>query len=471
MHHVHQACSFIRRHKRVIALAGVTAAAIAGVCKVRADLHTIAAMQAEQQARAAEERRFRLYIGRARSECRVAVLSFLPTLRRRLYTTVDIATPVRDLKLLRQSQQNADAAADASEESDLAAAETALWDAVKVTGFTRLVLAMYSFSALNLMLRLQLHILGRHSYEEARQLLQQHAVAAAALASRHPTAASSMHSTDRIDTAAAAVAAAAAGVGTALPMEARHAFLSATYEYLLGEGMVSLSETVTAAVQKYSAGWHCQTKAEVGCDELIAMLKRVRREVEGHQQQQQQQTSLSGSVFSTNNTNSEQAVLLRYIINPNDATTCASSSSASSIESSSASSKSDDHDVNSSADSILETVSSSIDGAATTAASQTAESAQQQQQQQPEDVQYSKQVQTMLFETWDAVESPNFKYALQDSLDAAFDVLHRRIRDRIYSTAAAGTAGVASTLSASEHEQHDFEEPRPALASVVSATK
>jgi hypothetical protein len=59
----------------------------------------------------------------------------------------------------------------------------------------------------------------------------------------------------------------------------------------------------------------------------------------------------------------------------------------------------------------------------------------------------------------------------QDSLDAAFDVLHRRIRDRIYSTAAAGTAAVASTLSTSEHEQHDFEEPRPALASVVSATK
>jgi hypothetical protein len=108
----------------------------------------------------------------------------------------------------------------------------------------------------------------------------------------------------------------------------------------------------------------------------------------------------------------EQAVLLRYIINPNDATTCASSSSASSIESSSASSKSDDHDVNTSTDGILETVSSSI-GAVTTAASQTAESAQQQQQQQPEDVQYSKQVQTMLFETWDAVESPNFKYALQ----------------------------------------------------------
>jgi Peroxin-3 len=299
MHHVHQACSFIRRHKRVIALAGVTAAAIAGVCKVRADLQTIAAMQAEQQARAAEERRFRLYIGRARSECRVAVLSFLPTLRRRLYTTVDIATPVRDLKLLRQTQQNADAAADASEESDLAAAETALWDAVKVTGFTRLVLAMYSFSALNLMLRLQLHILGRHSYEEARQLLQQHA-AAAATASMQTTAA-----LDPTEAATAAAVAAAAGVGTALPMEARHAFLSATYEYLLGEGMVSLSETVTAAVQKCSAAWHCQTKAEVGCDELIAMLKRVRREVEG-QQQQQQQTVLGGNVFSSNNTNSEQ---------------------------------------------------------------------------------------------------------------------------------------------------------------------
>jgi hypothetical protein len=117
----------------------------------------------------------------------------------------------------------------------------------------------------------------------------------------------------------------------------------------------------------------------------------------------------------------EQAVLLRYIINPNDATTCASSSSASSIESSSASSKSDDHDV--STDSILETVGSSIDGAATTAASQTAESAQQQQQQQPEDVQYSKQVQTMLFETWDAVESPNFKYALQVRAEQCFDIL------------------------------------------------
>jgi hypothetical protein len=63
----------------------------------------------------------------------------------------------------------------------------------------------------------------------------------------------------------------------------------------------------------------------------------------------------------------------------------------------------------------------------------------------------------------------------QDSLDAAFDVLHRRIRDRIYSTAAATTAAAAaaaaSVLSTSEHEQHDFEEPRPALASVVSATK
>ncbi|KAG5184364.1 Peroxin-3 [Tribonema minus] len=433
--HLRTAVRFAHRHRRAIALSCVAAAAVTCYCKVQAALKEAEAIQAEFAERSAKERRFRLYLGRARAECRTAILNFLPTLRSRLYATADISRPVRALKALRQSR---DAAASAQGEggdpapppSEEDPAEAELWDEVKVTSFTRLLLSMYAFSALNLMLRLQMHILGRYSYEEASELLKREA---------------GQKQQPGTGAGAGAGGGGERGVGASLPMDARRAFLSSTYEFLLGDGLRALAADVEAAVRTCSADWHCQSKLAVGWEELAGMLRRVRAEVEG---------GVGGAAAAAGDAQAAQDPLLRYIINPIDELPAAAAAAAA-------------------AESAAAAAAAPPDAAALSSGASPANPLQRPPAQPPSpplSPRAQGQVRMMLNETWDVVESPNFSLAMKDCLDCAFDVLYRRMRERVF-TPPASMAAAAAAAAAAAGRPAAAEEARPPLAAVVTACK
>ncbi|CAN0466229.1 unnamed protein product, partial [Laminaria digitata] len=154
---------------------------------------------------------------------------------------------------------------------------------VKVTALTRLVVSLYSFNALALMLHMQLHILGRLSFEESQHFLLQPpptsdlnassstanpsptslpgattppgfattAAAAAGLGDRGATAAAAGSGSGEVGVGVGAGGGVGGGgAGVALSMEARHALLSSTYEYVLGNGLRELVRDVERAVSR-----------------------------------------------------------------------------------------------------------------------------------------------------------------------------------------------------------------------------
>lgn len=419
MEHIKGLGRFVRRHRRTIGFVSAAAVATAGVYHVITSLQAAEVVRLTEAQKAEEEKRSREYLVRARYECRPAVLNFLPTLRNRLYALVDIAAPVRELKLLRRGQGQGVENRGALGDEDL---EAGLWEDVKVTSFTRLIAAMYAFCALSLTLHLQIHILGRHSLEQASKLT--------------PAAVSGIVEEEVV-----------VEEEDDLPMEARHAFLSATYEYMLGRGLKLLTADVESAVRQHTVSWQCRSKIEVGKEELIAMIRRIRKEVEGGRKPstvdvilEQASSVVSGAPAAV--PTSPEDLLLRYIINPDDVQ------------------PTDEPPVARSASS-----STSSEGA---------------ESETPIDplarARINARVQGMLNETWDTVESPNFKIALKDSLNTTFEVLYRQINAKVYRIPSARLADDSDTLSSSmlgnvADDYTEGEEIRPPLASLCSALK
>ncbi|CAN0231366.1 unnamed protein product [Ectocarpus sp. 4 AP-2014] len=118
----------------------------------------------------------------------------------------------------------------------------------------------------------------------------------------------------------------AATAGLALSMEARHALLSSTYEHVLGDGLRALVRDVERAVSRCTCSWKAHTRQQVEFQDLVAVIRRVRREVEG---------PIGGSAYYGGggdfyggggavgeglgrSSGVRHALLLRYIINPSD---------------------------------------------------------------------------------------------------------------------------------------------------------
>ncbi|CAM9709360.1 unnamed protein product, partial [Scytosiphon promiscuus] len=332
---------FARRHRRAIVVGGVVGAAACVYHSMKKALKEAEEEHAAMLVQAGDEVRRRQCLSRTRAESVAALANFLPALKKRLFLAVDVTGPVRELKALRTGAGSAAAgarrresagsiangnvigtdavvdarAAAAEEEAEAAAAadlqsrEVELWEQVKVTALTRLVVSLYAFSALALMLHMQLHILGRLSFEESQELLRRTnpapggdsgisnnedanngrdystdpsvapngvplsgtAAAAAAAATREaPTESASSSSSERGGTA-----------GVALSMEARHALLSSTYEHVLGDGLRALVRDVERAVSRCTHSWQAHTRQGVEFQDLVAVIRRVRRDVEG----------------------------------------------------------------------------------------------------------------------------------------------------------------------------------------------
>ncbi|CAM9641917.1 unnamed protein product [Ectocarpus fasciculatus] len=335
---------------------------------------------------AGHDARRRQCMSRTRGECAAALANFLPALRKRLFLAVDVTGPVRELKALRTGVAGTTAAAAAAaaggattdrgagggtgsnssgsggggsavadgsaaaEAEDLQSREVELWEQVKVTALTRLVVSLYAFNALALMLHMQLHILGRLSLEESQELLLRRSndddtppgsstETAASFPGENPgmipTPPPPSTTRNGVPPLSAAVpqgagpsdlSGGAATAGLALSMEARHALLSSTYEHVLGDGLRALVRDVERAVSRCTCSWKAHTRQQVEFQDLVAVIRRVRREVEG---------PIGGSAYYGGggdfyggegaageglgrSSGVGHALLLRYIINPSD---------------------------------------------------------------------------------------------------------------------------------------------------------
>ncbi|CAM9521750.1 unnamed protein product [Ascophyllum nodosum] len=426
------AARFARRHRRAIVVGGVVGATAYAYYGMRKAIRKAEEEHEALVLQAGEEARYRLCLARTRGECLAALENFIPALRKRLFMAVDVIGPVRELKALRggggsgRSRTGASAAvADgpAAAEADLETREVELWEKarkegpkgrdVKVTALTRLVVALYTFNALALMLHVQLHILGRLSFEESLENLRRTETPCSSFSPRE----NSWNLRPSSGPAPSRRAATKKG-GIALSMQARHALLSSTYEYVLEEGLRGLVKDVELAVARCTSSWHAHTRQEVGFQDLVAVLRRVRREIEGSgggTRRFDEATVDVGGVDPSVTAREEQlgrasgarhSQLLRYIINPSDGII-----NGEAIPSSASATAGDGGENRYS----MEPAGRASDG-----------------------------VEEVLDETWDTAESPNFAAALQSSLDTTFAMVFEKIQQKAFSPRVVGAVSGGS---------------------------
>ncbi len=428
---------FCRKHRRLLLVAGVAAAGTA----VAYQIVTENLAETERQAKCvAEKKRKRAHLDRARVEWKTGLCNFLPTLKKRLCSTVDVMGPVRELREVRQQVIGGSENVGRKETK-----ESALWDEVKILTFTRLLTGVYGFVALDLMLGLQLHMLGRYGYEETGRLLhrlsascsprvepydillqrlssffssnqqQQHQDGVTSSnseermmvdsgaqqgehscnhtttthSSQHPDHHLNMEEEDR---------------GAGLTGEAQQVLLSSTYEYALGEGLANISQDIRAVVERNMSNWHCQSKLEVGRDELYDLLINIRLEFEGPDKVRDTMSD------------AHHVILPHYL---HDLLTCLLISMLQGM------------------DLMMKYFINPVFAKES-----------------------NKQVQLLLNETWDAVESPGFHVALQHALQSMFITLFRDMDKVVF--------GLESGVNL---DNGCGELPHPPLASVITNIK
>eukprot|EP00624_Nannochloropsis_granulata_P002123 evm.model.NODE_20518_length_48474_cov_83.695778.5 len=265
----------------------------------------------------------------------------MQTLRKRVNEIVDVTSPVKALKAGR---------GELSKEQ-----EQALWQQVKVSGFTRFFLAYYGFNLLNVMLRVQVHILGRYAFETSRREID--------AVQQQQQQRQQQHNCSMNDEQAYA----AAGAPT-FGVDDRCKLLSFVYEFFLGEGLRRLKESVEMVIYEELGGWSVHNKVHVGYEELHDAFSRIRRRLEGPR-----------------GITTAELPLLQYIV-----------------------------DMSSNTEEELGEAGSTLH--------------------------------EMVNETWDALESPSFKLAVEDCLDATFRVFLEDLFGCLYAARPAPASLASRTI-------------------------
>ena len=99
---------------------------------------------------------------RIRKQFDIAIKQFLPTVRLKIATAVDVSSAIRQIKELRCIKNNNENGGSMKNGQHIASMnEALLWEEVKVSSLTLLYLSAYMVSAVTVLLRVQLHILGK----------------------------------------------------------------------------------------------------------------------------------------------------------------------------------------------------------------------------------------------------------------------------------------------------------------------
>mmetsp|Transcript_14928 Transcript_14928/g.34460 ORF Transcript_14928/g.34460 Transcript_14928/m.34460 type:complete len:367 (-) Transcript_14928:52-1152(-) len=231
---------FVKRHRRAIAVGSVAGVVVAGAIRVHAIMRHANDMLSEAERRVEGQRRRQQHLERLGHESHEALLTFLTALEKELKAaTDDIPALYKEIKQIRQTM-----AANRGEPDEAAAErERCLWEKLKVASFTTLLVSFYSFNLLHLVLKLQIHMLGRQNF------------------------ASKSSSAPEV-------------TGTEiLSMEARGEFFSMTYNFMLGQGLRELVAHVTPQVAHVLREHTVRSRLDAGS--LTSVLRQIRSRVEG----------------------------------------------------------------------------------------------------------------------------------------------------------------------------------------------
>lgn len=193
---------FIRLHRRSIVIGGVAGVVISGILRARRAYHDAMDMVLDAETQAAERRkaeqetrRKECCLERTSKECDVAFLRFITSLDDAIDNKIFSHLPSMISRIKDIRGRRVEGASGSSSEH-----EKELWEQLKVATFSKLMVGMYGFVLVNLVLRVQLHIIGRVDANSQQRIISN---------------------------------------------DARAKFLTLTYNFILGEGLHKLSEVVT----------------------------------------------------------------------------------------------------------------------------------------------------------------------------------------------------------------------------------
>jgi hypothetical protein len=260
---------FLWRHRRKVMVGGVVCAA--GL--VAYSLYTSSRPKNEEEREAQPVRAASTpsvmkpanqprMLRRLRKQYEIALRQFLPTLRIRILEVVDVSSAIKRIKELRSSStENEDSARQIEE---------ILWDDIKESSFTLLYVTAYMVSAICVLLRVQLHILGRSLHDSMERT----------------------HSASPrdIETGGSFASTSAGNHANNYNLDDDEPFgdddtcrllIEGTYKHLFGAGLQAFADLVKQAVSQSFAGWNVRDKLTVEYSELVYAMSQVRRYIEG----------------------------------------------------------------------------------------------------------------------------------------------------------------------------------------------
>eukprot|EP01102_Stenamoeba_stenopodia_P010162 TRINITY_DN3029_c0_g2_i1.p1 TRINITY_DN3029_c0_g2~~TRINITY_DN3029_c0_g2_i1.p1 ORF type:complete len:406 (-),score=93.05 TRINITY_DN3029_c0_g2_i1:155-1372(-) len=169
------------------------------------------------------------FFERTQETCTSTLISFLPSMKERLFALIEPPTLEQLRSAMSQTKQE----------------KLAVWDQRKYLTFARTIASIYAFCLVNMLSRVQVHILGRYLLDES--------------------VAKKQNNFDRLE-------------DITLSDGTRLEFL-ASANYFLSEGLARLSEKVIAACTVVLAQWPLQKR--IGLDDLKQIFNSVRSVIEG----------------------------------------------------------------------------------------------------------------------------------------------------------------------------------------------
>jgi peroxin-3 len=230
---------FLHKHRGSIIAGVCTGVVIAGIVRARRAVNDAISLIDDAERRwsrqMTELHRRKHHLSRIRQECDVTLLRFVASLSSSLHSQFsDSSAIVQQIKQLRERRL-----LDASSVS--VGDEKALWDKLRVVSLTHFMVGFYSFNILHVVIRIQMHILGRYNFIRSSS----DGGEAESQEERSP-----------------------------FSREVRGEFLSLTYNFILGGGLQMLRDALSPIVEEIFTD--CEHTKKLDCETIIGRLRRVR---------------------------------------------------------------------------------------------------------------------------------------------------------------------------------------------------
>ena len=274
---------FVVRHKRkFIALAVVGAVGTAGAYYAKKTMFNFLEQQMKEAVKGLEEMKENqtreTELNKLRAECSDMVIEFLPPLRKELNRLTDPKAVTLKLKDLRKRISQSGRAPTEAEEAEM----HRLWEELKVLSITRLIASIYALALLDLLLRVQSHVVTRNYVDEMSELRK---ARSAALRERAVERQRASPAPQDVEAATAAMEADEEGLPPLRPEriteDLREKYMFTSTHHLQFQGLSKLVERVREGCRRATKDWHMGTDAQVSRQEIIDMVNRIREETEG----------------------------------------------------------------------------------------------------------------------------------------------------------------------------------------------